>query len=36
MQDDLSKIAEAIQLGRKTSVIVKQNLIFAAGFNILY
>ena len=31
MQDDLSKVAEAIQLGRRTVRIIQTNIIFALG-----
>ena len=35
MKDDLTKIPEAIKLGRKAVAVIKQNLIFALGFNFL-
>jgi heavy metal translocating P-type ATPase len=35
MKDDLTKIPEAIELGRKTLTIIKQNMIFTIGFNLL-
>jgi len=35
MKDDLAKIPEAIKLGRKAVAVIKQNLIFALGFNFL-
>jgi len=34
-KDDLTKIPEAIKLGRKTIAVIKQNIIFALGFNFL-
>ncbi|MDD5747925.1 MAG: cation-translocating P-type ATPase [Actinomycetota bacterium] len=35
MKDDLAKIPESIELGRKTVSVIKQNLTFALGFNFL-
>nr|MBP8960431.1 cation-translocating P-type ATPase [Bacteroidales bacterium] len=34
-KDDLAKVPEAIKLGRKAFAIIKQNIFFALGFNIL-
>ncbi|HOU96453.1 MAG TPA: cation-translocating P-type ATPase [Bacteroidales bacterium] len=34
-KDDLTKIPEAIKLGRKAVSIIKQNMFFALGFNLL-
>ena len=35
MDDEPSKIVDAIQIARKTMVIVKQNIVFAIGVKIL-
>ena len=36
MQDDLSKVAEAIQLGRRTVRIIQANIAFALGVKVVF
>ena len=36
MQDDLSKVAEAVQLGRRTGRIIRGNIIFALGVKAVF
>lgn len=36
MKDDLTKIIDAIEISKKTNMIIKQNLIFAVGTKLLF
>ena len=36
MQDDLSKVAEAVQLGRRTVRIIQTNIAFALGVKAVF